>query len=50
MIVDIDKNNINIKAMNILLLKWILQKQIQKNNYFKKYIMNKIFIKIFIND
>ena len=32
MIFDIDKKNNNFKLMNILQLKWILQKQIQKNN------------------
>ena len=50
MIVDIDKNKNNIKFLNILQLKWILQNLIQKKNYkkiFKKSII-KMIIKIFI--
>ena len=50
MIFDIDKKN-KYKLMNILQLKWILQKQIQKKNYLK--IFNKIIqliIKKFINN
>ena len=54
MIIDIDKKNNNYKFMNILQLKWILQIQIQKNNYNKIYkkvlkIIIKLIIKIFIN-
>ena len=49
---DIDNENNSFKIMNILQFKWILQNQIQKNNYnkiFKKIkIMNLKIIKIFI--
>ena len=45
MMFDIDKKNNNFQFMNILQLKWILQKQIQKKNYLK--IFNKI-IKLII--
>ena len=51
MIFDIDKKNMNFKLMNILQLKWMLHKQIQKNNYLK--IFNKIIkliMKKFINN
>ena len=51
MIFDIDKKSNNFKVMNILQLKWILHKQIQKKNYLK--IFNKIIkliIKKFINN
>ena len=51
MIFDIDKKNKNFNFMNILQLKWILHKQIQKNNYLK--IFNKIIkliMKKFINN
>ena len=51
MIIDIDKIIHNYKLMNILQLKWILHKQIQKNNYQK--IFNKIIkliMKLFINN
>ena len=51
MIIDIDKIIQISKTMNILQLKWILQKQIQKKNYLK--ILNKIIkliMKKFINN
>ena len=51
MIFDIDKKNNNFNIMNILQLKWMLHKQIQKNNYNK--IFNKIIkliMKKFINN
>ena len=48
MMFDIDKNNQNFKFMNILQLKWILHKQIQKK-YYNKVLNNKMIKKININ-
>ena len=53
MIIDIDKIIHKYNVMNILLLKWILHQQIQKNNYKKIFEINmiiKLIIKIFINN
>ena len=51
MIYDIDKKNSNYRLMNILQLKWMLHKQIQKNNYLKIFNKKmKLIIKIFINN
>ena len=50
MIVDIDKKNNNYQLLNILQLKWILQKVILKKNY--KIILkikSKLIIKKLIN-
>ncbi len=49
MIFDIDKKKKDLHLMNILQLKWMLQNQIQKNNYKKIFkIMLNLIIQIFI--
>ena len=57
MMFDIDKKSNNFNVMNILQLKWILHKQIQKNYCNKIYkkvlkikMIMKLNIKIFINN
>ena len=48
MMFDIDKKNINFKAMNILQLKWMLLNLIQKNNYkIILDIINNLIMQIF---